>query len=72
VLEVDVPPGGKVIALSDLHLPPARTAVSARSCQTLARLLAAEQAGLIVVLAGDMIELLGSPGSTATDILRPH
>jgi UDP-2,3-diacylglucosamine pyrophosphatase LpxH len=25
-----------------------------------------------VVLAGDVIELLGSPGSTATDILRPH
>jgi UDP-2,3-diacylglucosamine pyrophosphatase LpxH len=72
VLEVDVPPGGKVIALSDLHLPPARTDVSARSCQTLARQLAAEQAGLIVVLAGDMIELLGSPGSTATDLLRPH
>ena len=50
-----------MIALSDLHLPPARTDVSARSCQTLARQLAAEQAGLIVVLAGDMIELLGSP-----------
>ena len=29
-------------------------------------------AGLTVVLAGDVIELLGSPGSTATDILRPH
>ncbi len=25
-----------------------------------------------MVLAGDVVELLGSPGSTATDILRPH
>src|SRR5580693_3361514 len=61
LLEVDVPPGGKVITVSDLHLPPVRTDVSGRSCETLARQLAA-----------DMIELLGSPGSTVTDILRPH
>ena len=27
---------------------------------------------LTVVLAGDVVELLGSPGSTVTDILRPH
>jgi len=73
LLEVDVPPDGKVITVSDLHLPPARTDVSARSCEMLAGHLAAESgSALTVVLAGDVIELLGSPGSTATDILRPH
>ena len=72
LLEVDVPPGGKVITVSDLHLPPARTDVSGRSCEMLARHLAAEPAAPTVVLAGDVIELLGFPGSTATDILRPH
>ena len=44
LLEVDVPPGGKVITVSDLHLPPVRTDVSGRSCETLARHLAEEQA----------------------------
>ena len=72
LLQVGVPPGGKVITVSDLHLPPVRTDVSGRSCETLVRHLAAEHATLTVVLAGDMIELLGFPGSTVTDILRPH
>ena len=39
LLDVDVPPGGTVITVSDLHLPPARTDVSGRSCETLARRL---------------------------------
>jgi UDP-2,3-diacylglucosamine pyrophosphatase LpxH len=72
LLEVTVPPDGKVITVSDLHLPPERTDVSGRSCETLARHLAAETGLLTVVLAGDVVELLGFPGSTATDILRPH
>ena len=40
LLEVDVPPGGKVITISDLHLPPVRTDVSGRSCEMLARCIA--------------------------------
>src|SRR6201987_1079570 len=72
LLEVDIPPGGKVITVSDRHLPPERTDVSGRSCELLARHLAAEPGPLTVVLAGDVVELLGSPGSTVTDILRPH
>jgi UDP-2,3-diacylglucosamine pyrophosphatase LpxH len=72
LLQVDVPPDVKVITISDLHLPPARTDVSGRSCEMLARHLAEEPGTPTVVLAGDVIELLGSPGSTATDILRPH
>jgi len=82
LLEVAIPPDGKVMTISDLHLPPVRTDVSGRSCETLARYLlggtapadpsVSPAAPLTVVLAGDVVELLGSPGSTATDILRPH
>jgi UDP-2,3-diacylglucosamine pyrophosphatase LpxH len=72
LLEVAIPPGSKVIAVSDLHLPPVRTDVSGRSCQTLASRLAAETAAITVVLAGDVVELLGFPEATATDILRAH
>src|ERR1700754_2076754 len=39
-LDVTVVPGGKVIAISDLHLPPERTTGSGRSCAVLAGLLA--------------------------------
>jgi UDP-2,3-diacylglucosamine pyrophosphatase LpxH len=72
LLEVVIPPGGKVLTVSDLHLPPSRTDVSGRSCETLARHLAAGTEALTVVLAGDVVELLGFPGSTVNDILRPH
>ena len=72
LLKVDIPPGGKVITVSDLHLPPDRTDVSGRSCETLARQLDAETGPLTVVLAGDVVELLGFPEATATDILRAH
>jgi len=71
-LDVTVPPGGKVIALSDLHLPPERTAVSGRCCAVLAQRLATETVPLTVVLAGDIVEMLAFPGITATDILEAH
>jgi UDP-2,3-diacylglucosamine pyrophosphatase LpxH len=72
LLDVAVPSGGKVITVSDLHLPPVRTEVSGRSCRTLARRLTAEPGPLTVVLAGDVVELLGFPEATATEILRAH
>ena len=72
LLEVDIPPGGTVITASDLHLPPVRTDVSGRSCETLAARLDRETGPLTVVLAGDVVELLGFPEATATDILRAH
>jgi len=72
LLDVDVPPGGTVITVSDLHLPPARTDVSGRSCETLARRLDDQAGPLTVVLAGDVVELLGYPDATVTDILRAH
>ena len=71
-LDVPVPAGGMVIALSDLHLPPERTAVSARCCEMIARRLDAETAPLTVVLAGDIVEMLAFPGTAAADILAAH
>ncbi len=71
-LDVPVPAGGKVIAVSDLHLPPDRTAVSGRCCEVLSRSLAAETGPLTVVLAGDIVEMLAFPGTTAADILQAH
>jgi UDP-2,3-diacylglucosamine pyrophosphatase LpxH len=71
-LDVFVPAGGKVIALSDLHLPPQRTAVSSRCCEVIASRLAAETAPLTVVLAGDIVEMLSFPGVAAADILEAH
>src|SRR6266536_39120 len=72
LLDVDVPPGGMVITVSDMHLPPVRTDVSGRSCETLARRLDEHPGPLTVVLAGDVVELLAYPDATVTDILRAH
>jgi UDP-2,3-diacylglucosamine pyrophosphatase LpxH len=72
LLDVDIPAGTKVLVASDLHLPPIRTDVSGRSCQTLVQRLQATDEPLIVVLAGDVVELLGFTESTATEILRAH
>jgi UDP-2,3-diacylglucosamine pyrophosphatase LpxH len=71
-LDVTVAPGGKVIAISDLHLPPERTTVSGRSCEVLARSLTAETPPLTVVLAGDIVEMLAYPGRAAADVLDAH
>jgi len=71
-LDVPVAPGAKVIAISDLHLPPERTAVSGRTCEVLARRLAAEAPPLTVVLAGDIVEMLAYPGRAASDVLDSH
>jgi len=71
-LDVPVAPGGKVIAISDLHLPPERTTVSGRSCEVLARRIAAETTPLTVVLAGDIVEMLAYPGRAAADVLDAH
>jgi UDP-2,3-diacylglucosamine pyrophosphatase LpxH len=71
-LDVTLEAGAKVIAISDLHLPPERTTVSGRSCAILARRLAAETAPLTVVLAGDIVEMLAHPGRAAADVLDAH
>ncbi len=72
LLDVPVPAGTAVLAISDLHLPPQRTDVSGRSCEVLAGRLSAETGPVTVVLAGDVIELLGFPQANAAEILREH
>ena len=72
LLDVVIPDGGHVIAVSDLHLPPERTAVSARCCALLSGRLNAQAGPVTVVLAGDIVELLAFPTATAADILEAH
>jgi len=72
LLDVPVQPGGTIIAISDLHLPPQRTSVSGRCCEVIAQRLDTETASLIVVLAGDIVEMLAFPSATANDILKAH
>jgi UDP-2,3-diacylglucosamine pyrophosphatase LpxH len=71
-IDVSVAPGGTVIAISDLHLPPERTTVSGRSCEVLARRLDAAAAPLTVILAGDIVEMLAYPGRAAAEVLDAH
>jgi UDP-2,3-diacylglucosamine pyrophosphatase LpxH len=71
-LDVTVQPDGKIIAVSDLHLPPERSIVSGRCCEVLARKLAAETGPLTVLLVGDVVEMLANPGTTARDVLDAH
>jgi UDP-2,3-diacylglucosamine pyrophosphatase LpxH len=72
LLDVAVPEEGTVLVASDLHLPPERTDISSRGCAELISRLEGITGPLTVVLAGDIIELLGYAEATATDILRAH
>jgi UDP-2,3-diacylglucosamine pyrophosphatase LpxH len=72
LMDVRIPTGGRVLVISDLHLPPRRSNVSARSCTMLAARMAGLSGPAAVVLAGDIIELLGFPQATAAEILREH
>ena len=70
-LDVAIARDGRVIAISDLHLPPERTAVSGRSCEVLARRLS-EPGPLTVILAGDIVEMLAYPDRSAAEVLDAH
>ncbi|MBV9794841.1 MAG: hypothetical protein JO016_12970 [Actinobacteria bacterium] len=76
LLDVLIPDGTRVVALSDLHLPPVRSEASGRACTLIAaRLAELTGPGLAaptVVLAGDIIELLANSQATAAEILREH
>jgi UDP-2,3-diacylglucosamine pyrophosphatase LpxH len=73
LLDVPVTPGGTVIAFSDLHLPPERTEVSARCAELLSRRITGSGAeNLTVVLAGDVVEMLGFPDASMNMILESH
>ncbi|HEY0935378.1 MAG TPA: metallophosphoesterase [Trebonia sp.] len=70
-LDVAIAHDGRVIAISDLHLPPERTTVSGRSCEVLARRLS-EPGPLTVILAGDIVEMLAYPDRSAAEVLDAH
>jgi UDP-2,3-diacylglucosamine pyrophosphatase LpxH len=72
LLDVRIPDGGRVVAVSDLHLPPVRSDVSGRSCALIAARLGELPDPVTVVLAGDIIELLAHPEASADAILREH
>jgi UDP-2,3-diacylglucosamine pyrophosphatase LpxH len=72
LLNVEVPDGSDVIAVSDLHLPPERSSVSGRCCEILSRRINAQAGAVTVVLAGDIVEMLAFPQATASDILGAH
>src|SRR6201994_2160979 len=72
LLDVRIPSGGRVVAVSDLHLPPERSDISGRSCALIAARLAELPGPVTVVLAGDIIELLANPQATPDAILREH
>jgi UDP-2,3-diacylglucosamine pyrophosphatase LpxH len=72
LLDVQIPDGGRVVAVSDLHLPPERSQISGRSCALVASRLDEIAEPLTVVMAGDIIELLANPQTTAAEILREH
>ncbi|MEO6019912.1 MAG: phosphatidylglycerol lysyltransferase domain-containing protein [Knoellia sp.] len=71
VLSVVVPTGGVLVAVSDLHLPPRATEISTRTTDALSERLAAAPVHT-VVLAGDILELLGFPDTGPGQILDAH
>jgi UDP-2,3-diacylglucosamine pyrophosphatase LpxH len=61
-VSVDVPAGATVVVMSDLHLRSSATALSTQVERALATRLDALRSPAVLVLAGDIIELLGEPG----------
>src|SRR5207248_5023593 len=72
-LDVDVAAGVRVVVVSDLHLTAPATDSSKAAAATLAEMLAAWQGPGVVVLAGDVVELLsGQPVVDAATALAPY
>lgn len=71
-LTIAVPASGTVFVVSDVHLPPRQTRHSAHVCRTVAAALSALPDPVTVVLAGDILELLGNPETSPQTILDAH
>jgi lysylphosphatidylglycerol synthetase-like protein (DUF2156 family)/UDP-2,3-diacylglucosamine pyrophosphatase LpxH len=71
-LEVAVPAGGKVLICSDLHLGPSATAGSTATSAEVARAIEGWVGPGVVVLAGDVFELLSGPNLDVDVILSAH
>ena len=71
LIRLEVGRGDRVVVVSDLHLPPAATDVSARAAGELAELLDGFREPGMLVLAGDAFELLAAAPDVAA-ILDAH
>jgi predicted phosphodiesterase len=61
-----------VLVASDLHIPPEPTPVSSRAVGVLADRLSALEGPVVLVLAGDVVEMLAHPGTSPAAALRGH
>ena len=71
LIRLEVGRGDRVVVVSDLHLPPAATDVSARAADELAELLDGFREPGMLVLAGDAFELLAAAPDVAA-IMDAH
>ena len=71
LIRLEVDRGDRVVVVSDLHLPPAATDVSARAADELAELLDGFREPGMLVLAGDAFELLAAAPDVAA-IMDAH
>ena len=72
LLEVMVPVGGRVMIFGDSHLSVPATASSEQVAGELARGIAATTGPGVVVVAGDLFELIARPGIDVEGVLRAH
>ncbi|MCU1462603.1 MAG: hypothetical protein JWO37_2678 [Acidimicrobiales bacterium] len=71
-VEVAVPAGGKVLVASDMHLGPSATAGSTATSSEVARAIEGWVGPGLVVLAGDVFDLLAGPNLDVEIILSAH
>jgi lysylphosphatidylglycerol synthetase-like protein (DUF2156 family)/UDP-2,3-diacylglucosamine pyrophosphatase LpxH len=72
LVEIEVPRGGRVVVVSDLHLTGTRTETSAACTDEIVRVLAGWDGPGVLVIAGDGFEQLHDPVAPIGDILDAH
>jgi hypothetical protein len=72
LLTVDVPATGRVVVVSDLHLPASATPAAAGVARELCKALDGWAGPGVLVLAGDVLELLGGGGAEPGRVLAAH
>ena len=72
LIEVEVPVGGRVIIFADVHLSVPCTSSSEQVAGELARAIVAATGPGVVVVAGDLFELVASTNTDTDGVLRAH
>ncbi|MGH8972805.1 MAG: phosphatidylglycerol lysyltransferase domain-containing protein [Acidimicrobiia bacterium] len=72
LLTVDVPANGRVLVASDLHLPSAASPAASWASRELTDALDTWAGPGVLVLAGDILELLGEDGTEPRRVLAAH